>query len=252
MRTRFGCVASLVLASLSCKARPTEPFPEHLSCPTAHELQPDESPPPPGCAFFDTDHDKGRADLKVCVQVGPPIRTEVTTAGSTFRVAYDGIVPTSWDRRGNPAPSALEVAPPELSRVIPSLQQPVEPRCLAEPQVSAYLGELRDRAQGRWLPPPLDPTAERTVVVLLSLSASGEITGACFEPSVPDSVGASAVRALQRAAPFDPLIPEPESVYETKTQSGNKVETKTEKLNPGESRTACLAGRRLIASFTAR
>ena len=167
MRMRLGCVASLALASLSCNPRPPEPFPERLSCPTAHELRKDEGAPPPGCALFDTDHDKGYADLRVCVRVGPPIRTEVTT------------------------------------------------------------GQL-------------------------SLSASGDVTGACFEPTVSDSVGASAVRALQRAAPFGSLIAEPESVYETKTESGQKVETKTEKLTPVENRAGCLAGRRVIASFTAR
>jgi hypothetical protein len=260
MRMRLGCVAALALATLACGGpREAEPFPELLSCPSPHTLVEGEPRAQPGCALFDADRENGVADLAICERPGPPKTTDIEYSHSRFTVEYEKDaskkdVATTWVRPDETTPAPLELAPPELSRVIPSRQPPVERSCLAEPHVSAYLGELRDRTQGRWLPPPLAPGANRNVVVVLSLSASGEITGACFEPgpTVADSLGASVIRALQKAAPFASMTTEPDSRYTTETSVGTKKKTKTETLTSARNETECLAGRRVIVNFTAR
>jgi hypothetical protein len=261
MRTRLGCVGLLALASLSCGPRPVEPYPERLSCPRALAQNDGEPKPKAGCDLYDIDLADGVADLEVCTSPGPPRTTEIVILKDDrrFSVDYEGRVASSWHRPANPSPAGLEVAPPELSRMIPSLQEKVDASCLARPQVSAYLGELRDRSRSRWLPPDADAGVDRDVVVVLSLSASGEITGACFEAheldSKIDAFGASAVRALQKAAPFGSMTTELEPEYETKTKTKTKAATTTqittETKTSVDKQTDCLAGRQVIANFSA-
>src|SRR5262245_6516642 len=204
MRRSLGGVAVAVLASLSCATDPKkEPAPERFACPAALR----ETKLDGGSLAYDTDGDEV-ADLTIRLAKGVRQDARVETSIGTFLVQYRAGGAISWEtlprapsvaaKPEEPAPAPLELAPPELSRLIPDLQPPVDSACLAEPDVSLYMGELRDRMRSRWFPPTLPEDADRNVTVLFSLTASGEVTGACFK-ATDLQAGATAVRALEKA-----------------------------------------------------
>lgn len=218
MRTRLGCLAAFALASLTCATPPAqEPHPERFACP----------------------RESGQPVHQFFPPTAPYQRVQIETGEhGTFLVQYRDGGPVSWQRLvpsedgsrplplHDPSPAPLELAPPELTSLIPDLQPLVDNPCLATPQVSYYLGEIRDRVYSRWWPPALPKDADRNVLLVFSLSESGEVTGACFKSAANDFVGASAVRALYKGSPY---VLDPEQ-------------------DPAPVK--CLAGKRVSGSFT--
>lgn len=207
-----------------------------FACPGSLTRRADVQPPGGPTRAYDTDFHGDEADLRIWEVRGQRQRAEVDTSVGTFAVQYGKGGAIAWEPLPRPpsvsaapneaAPAPLELAPIELSRLIPALQDPVEPECLSRPAVSNYLGDLRDWMRSRWVPPAApELDTDRNVVVLFSLAASGELTGACFNSSASPAAGANAVLALRKASPYEPMS--------------------------DKTGTDCLAGRRLTGNFTA-
>ena len=78
-------------------------------------------------------------------------------------------------------------------------------RCLESAHVQRYLGMVQSRTQKRWIiPAGVDPKAR--AVLRFGLDAAGMASGVEAVDVGDPTLGESAVRALQTAAPFPPMI----------------------------------------------
>ena len=94
--------------------------------------------------------------------------------------------------------------PPDLARLIPSLDPPGDPECFERPEVRAYLRE-REGAALRELARARRARARRSTVLRFSLDRGGTVVGACVKQSDDAAVGASVVRALSESPRFPPM-----------------------------------------------
>ena len=229
MRMRLGCVALLALASLSCKTTESEPVVVMTGCPSGPKWLGDQDSIEGRRTLYDASGD-GLADRweyadHILVDRDYDGQPDLVVETRDHAVVSWEMLPRAATLSGKPsahAPAPLELAPLDLLALIPDLQPPADAQCLARADVSAYLGELRDRAYGRWMkPPPPKGGKPASFVVRFSLASSGELTGACLQDG--DKVaGSDVVRAMLRASPYDPLPPNAQ----------------------------CLVGRRLVGTFT--
>jgi hypothetical protein len=93
--------------------------------------------------------------------------------------------------------------PPDLARLIPSLDPPGDPECFERPEVRAYLRGMKEQLYGSWLAPK--SAREAQTVLRFSLDRGGAVVGACVKQSDDAAVGASVVRALSEAPRFPPM-----------------------------------------------
>ena len=210
--SRLAAAGSLALALFSCAHRPREIPAALVDCPQNVSSRPilDER----GQLVRkenDTNGD-GRVDETLHFSGGQLVSQEVD-------LDYDGRVDyemtynekgelSSWRRLPRPSeadavPEANKRAAVDAAPVVSPLARRTPPTadCLHRSEVPRYLDQVRARIYAR-----LDePTAEAKVILGFTLDARGELLGACLSSATSPEAGASAVRALLRAAPFAPM-----------------------------------------------
>lgn len=146
-------------------------------------------------AEFDLDYD-GATDLWLGYDgFGRPVEWEALPPASRA----DAPAAVSSGRLPDDRP------PPDLARLIPSLDPPGDPDCFERDEVRAYLRDVKARLYGSWLAPA--SAREAQTVLRFSLDQSGAVVGACVKQSDDAAVAASVVRALLEAPRF-PAMPE--------------------------------------------
>ena len=111
-------------------------------------------------------------------------------------------------------PSAIQPPQPGTSAIflLQGLEEPdaAELRrsreCLANAEARAYFDAVRDAIFATWeLPADLAP--DQTAALRFRLGESGELLAATLAPQSRGPLGASALDAIQRSAPFGPMSP---------------------------------------------
>ena len=211
---------SLALTALACAAWRSAPVPPEVACPERGRvhliLDADEKV---SRKEVDTNGD-GRAD-ELFFLAGDRVEhaeLDLDFDGATdVWLRFDGLGrPLEWEAlppaaRAN-APAVVSSGrlpddrpPPDLARLIPSLDPPGDPECFERPEVRAYLRDVKERLYGSWLVPARARDAR--TVLRFSLDQSGAVVGACVKQSDDPAVSASVVRALSEAPRF-PAMPD--------------------------------------------
>lgn len=211
---------TLVLAPLGCAAWRARPVPPDLACPERGRvhviLDADENV---SRKEVDTNGD-GRADELFFLAGDRVERAELDLdfdGATDVWLRYDGLGrPVEWEAlppaARTDAPAAVSSGrlpddrpPPDLARLIPSLDPPGDPECFERPEVRAYLRDVKERLYGSWLAPAR--AREARTVLRFSLDQGGAVVGACVKQSDDPAVSASVVRALSEAPRF-PAMPD--------------------------------------------
>ena len=211
---------TLALTPLGCAAWRAAPVPPDLACPERGRvhviLDADENV---SRKEVDTNGD-GRADELFFLAGDRVERAELDLdfdGATDVWLRYDGLGrPVEWEalppaaRADAPAVVSSgrlpdDRPPPDLARLIPSLDPPGDPECFERPEVRAYLRDVKERLYGSWLAPAR--AREARTVLRFSLDQGGAVVGACVKQSDDPAVSASVVRALSEAPRF-PAMPE--------------------------------------------
>ena len=221
MRTPLPLALALCLAASGCALWRSEKVPREIACPErgrVHVIL--DSDQNVSRREVDTNGD-GRADELFFLSDQRVERAEIDLdydGATDVWLRYDGRGrPVEWEAlppasRTDAAPVVSsgrlpdDRPPPEIARLIASLDPPADPDCFDHPEVKSYLRVVKDQLYGHWLAPAR--ARETRTVLRFSLDRGGAVVGACVKQADDAATAASVVRALLESPNFPP-IPEP-------------------------------------------
>jgi hypothetical protein len=219
VRTALRLTFLLVAAASGCAAWRPQKLPREIACPERGRVQVVADPDDENASRREVDSNgDGRADELFFVKNDKVERAELD-------LDYDGETDVwlRYDGRGRPvewetlppaartdAPAVVNSGrlpddrpPPEVARMIPSLDPPADPDCFDRPEVKAYLRGVKDELYGHWLAPA--SAREARTVLRFSLDPGGAVVGACVEQADDAAIAASVVRSLLESPSVTPM-----------------------------------------------
>jgi len=219
VRTALSLLAlALCVAAVGCALWRPEKLPREIACPErgrVHVIL--DSDQNVTRREVDTNGD-GRADELFFLENQRVERAELDLdydGATDVWLRYDGLGrPVEWEAlppaAKTDAPPIIQSGrlpddrpPPEVARLIPSLDPPADPDCFERPEVKTYLRGVKDELYGHWLAPTR--ARDTRSVLRFSLDRGGTVVGACVKQADDAATAASVVRALLESPKFPPM-----------------------------------------------